>query len=321
MRADRLLSMLMLLQIKGQMTAEDLAGRLEVSTRTIYRDLDALSAAGVPVYSERGPSGGIALLDNYRTNLTGLTRDEVRSLFMFTVPGLFADLHVEQTQKAANLKLQAALPAPFQKDVDWIRQRIHLDPTGWFHPTEATPFLSIAQEAVWKNKRMRVSYRRSDGGWVKRLLEPYGLVAKAGVWYLVAHASRFTMVYRVSRIMEASLTGTNFTRPEEFDLAAFWQVWSSDFEQNLAKVEVTLRAWSHSITPLAQTVGDGIHDLVEQAQPDEHGCFEVTLTFESVEVACRQLLGLGTIVEVLSPKELRHKMFEEAGKLSVFYAK
>jgi predicted DNA-binding transcriptional regulator YafY len=184
MRADRLLSMLMLLQTHGQMTAEDLAGRLEVSPRTIYRDLEALSGAGVPVYSERGAHGGIALLENYRTNLTGLNRDEVRALFMFTVPGLLADLPAGKSQESARLKLAAALPAPFQKDVSWVRQRIHLDPGGWFHPAEATPFLAVAQEAVWHNRRLKNSYRRSDGIWVKRLLEPYGLVAKAGcgIW-------------------------------------------------------------------------------------------------------------------------------------------
>jgi len=157
MRADRLLSMLMLLQTRGRMTAEELAGELEVSSRTVYRDLDALTIAGVPVYADRGPSGGISLWDDYRTNLTGLTRDEVRALFMLTVPGLFADLQADQPQRAATLKLMASLPAPFKQDAELARQRIHLDPAAWFHPAEPTPYLLLLQDAIWQNRRVRMT--------------------------------------------------------------------------------------------------------------------------------------------------------------------
>ncbi|MCA9931756.1 MAG: HTH domain-containing protein, partial [Anaerolineales bacterium] len=143
MRADRLISMLMLLQTNGRMTAQELSDRLEVSTRTIYRDLDALSTSGVPVYAERGPNGGCALLDSYRTNLTGLTESEVRALFMFTVPNLLADLGAEKASEAAMLKLTAALPVPFQKDAGEVRARLHLDPVGWFQPKDPVPFLSL----------------------------------------------------------------------------------------------------------------------------------------------------------------------------------
>jgi predicted DNA-binding transcriptional regulator YafY len=320
MRADRLLSMLMLLQTRGRMTAEELAERLEVSPRTIYRDLDALSIAGVPVYSERGPSGGISLLENYRTNLTGLTKDEVQALFMFTVPGLFADLKVDKTQQAANLKLIAALPAPFQKDVEWVRQRIHLDPATWFQSTELAPYLSLVQEAVWQNRRLRIVYRRSDGEWVKRLVEPYGLVAKTSVWYLVAGVSRMTLAYRVSRIQEAVMTDSHFERPKNFDLAAYWADWCAQFEAKHDQYEVTLHVAPEGIPLLVQTFGEGIHSLVEQAgSPDIAGCCTLSLTFESLEAACRQLLGLGAKVEVVEPEALRHELLERAKQLVAFY--
>ncbi len=320
MRADRLLSMLMLLQTRGRMTAQDLAERLEVSTRTIYRDLDALSLAGVPVYSERGPNGGIDLLGDYRTNLTGLTRNEVRALFMFTVPGLFADLQVAKTQQAANLKLMAALPSPFQRDVEWVRQRIHLDPAGWFQPTESVPFLPVVQEAVWQNRRLRVDYRRSDGVWIKRLIDPYGLVAKAGVWYAVVSVTKQIMIYRVSRLQEVIMLGTTFERPGEFNLAAHWMKWRANFEANSEKYAVKLRVAPEAVPRLAQTFGEGIHALTGQANnADDKGWIELPLTFESVEKACRQLLGLGTNIEVVEPKELRERMLDQACKMAALY--
>ena len=166
MRADRLISLLMLLQTNGRMTAEDLSERLEVSTRTIYRDLDALSASGVPVYAERGPQGGCMLMESYRTNLTGLNENEVRALFMFTVPGLLAELGAEKDSEQAMLKLTASLPAPFQKDAKMVQERLLLDPAGWFQGEEPVPYLSLLQEAVWNNQRVRVDYRRGDGQWV-----------------------------------------------------------------------------------------------------------------------------------------------------------
>lgn len=321
MRADRLLSMLMLLQIRGRMTADDLAEELEVSPRTIYRDLDALSLAGVPVYADRGPSGGISLLDDYRTNLTGLTQNEVRSLFMFTVPGLFADLQADKTQEAATLKLLASLPSPFQKDAELARQRIHLDPAAWFQPPEAIPHLSTLQDAIWQNQRLRLVYRRADGNWVKRLVDPYGLVAKTSVWYLVAGVMRGVFAYRVSRIQEVEITGSSFERPADFDLPTFWSKWCADFEAQYDQYEVTLRLLPQGIPLLIQMFGEGIHTLVEQAGGmDDQGCCALTLTFESADDACRKLMGLGTAVEVVGPPELRRQMRDTAQQLIEFYS-
>ena len=181
MRASRLISLLLLLQTNGRMTAQELADELEVSPRTIYRDLDALSAAGVPVYAERGPHGGCALLEDYRTSLTGLTAAEVRSLFMMTVPGLLADLGIQQTAETAQRKLTASLPAPFQQDAQRIQHMVHLEAAGWFQPPEPTPYLEIIQQALWNQYKLRIVYRLASGDWVTRLIAPYGLVGKAGM--------------------------------------------------------------------------------------------------------------------------------------------
>lgn len=321
MRADRLLSILMLLQTRGRMTAEDLAERLEVSPRTIYRDLEALSIAGVPVYSERGPSGGIELLENYRTNLTGLTKQEVQALFMFTVPGLFADLQADKTEQAASLKLMAALPSPFRQDVEFVRQRIHLDPAGWFQPSEPYPFLCILQQAIWENRRVRMTYRKADGDWVKRLIDPLGLVNKANVWYVVANVFHNTQGYRVSRIQDLALLESIFERPANFNLAEFWPRWCARFEENFIRFEATLRASPEGILQLAHIFGESIYTTVAQLPPpDSRGMTTLSLPFESAEAACRQLMGLGNSVEVIEPPALRQMMLQQALALAAFYS-
>jgi predicted DNA-binding transcriptional regulator YafY len=315
MRADRLISLLMLLQINGRMTADNLAKRLEVSPRTIYRDLDALSSAGVPVYAERGPHGGCMLMESYRTNLTGLNEKEVQALFMFTVPGLLADLGAEKASEAAMLKLMASLPAPFQQDAAFVQQRLHLDPAAWFQPDEAVPFLSLLQTAVWQSQRVRMTYRRGDGQWVKRLLDPYGLVAKASVWYVVGTIyGGMIQVYRVSRIMKGTLTGSQFTRPDSFDLAAFWQQWRNRFEAQQNSLTVTLRVAPDSGPLLARLFGEGIVSslLASSGSQKDASHSIISLTFDSMETACRQLIGLGTAVEILAPKSLRQMMAEQA---------
>ena len=185
MRADRLLSILMILQARGRVTAQQLAEELEVSVRTVYRDMDALSAAGVPVYAERGPGGGCSLLDSYRTTLTGLTRDEVRALFMLSIPAPLAELGVGQELKAALLKLSAALPASRRYDEAHVRQRIHLDSVGWSETVEPVPHLRTVQQAVWEDRKLQLTYRLPFEAQAEWLVEPYGLVAKAGTWYLV----------------------------------------------------------------------------------------------------------------------------------------
>ncbi|MCB8925087.1 MAG: YafY family transcriptional regulator [Ardenticatenaceae bacterium] len=315
MRADRLISILMLLQTNGRMTADDLAERLEVSPRTIYRDLDALSGAGVPVYAERGPNGGCMLMESYRTNLTGLNEKEVQALFMFTVPGLLADLGADKASEAAMLKLMASLPAPFQQDAAFVQKRLHLDPGAWFQSEEEVPYLSLVQTAVWQNQRLRLNYRRGDGQWVKRLIDPYGLVAKASIWYVVGGIrGEKIQVYRVSRIMDAELTGSNFERPADFDLAAYWQSWRDQFEARQNRLTVQLRVPPSSGPLLALVFGEGIVAalLTAPSAEDTAGNVLLSVTFDSLETAGRQLLGLGTAVDVISPPELRQHLFDRA---------
>ncbi|KAA3658868.1 MAG: YafY family transcriptional regulator [Chloroflexi bacterium] len=321
MRADRLIAMLMLLQTKGRMTAQELSDRLEVSTRTVYRDLDALSASGVPVYAERGPNGGCELLERYRTNLTGLTEPEVKALFMFTVPNLMADLGADKASEAAMLKLTASLPAPFQKNADEVRSKLHLDAAGWFQPKDPVPYLAMLQDAVWQEQRVRMEYRRGDGRWVKRLIDPLGLVAKASVWYVVgAIYGGMTMVYRVSRIQSAEVTGSHFVRPVNFDLNAFWQAWVDQFEQKQASFSVSIRVQPEGVVSLTHQLGEGVMQLVMAAESmAQDGSVVIDLQFASVEDACQKLAGLGTAVQILTPDSLRQHLAEHAKSLLEMY--
>lgn len=316
MRADRLLSILMLLQSRGRMTAGELACELEVSERTIYRDLDALSAAGVPVYAERGPGGGCALLDSYRTTLTGLTQEEVRALFMLSIPAPLAELGVDQELKMALLKLSAALPATRRQDEERARQRIHLDSSGWFETRESVPHLQTLQRAVWEDRKLHLTYRLRFGAQAEWLVEPYGLVAKANVWHLVCAREGHLRVYRVSQVLEASISDESFERPDDFDLAAFWQGWCAEVEENRPYYPVIVRVAQDLAPWLPQYFGEPIREEVARAQstpvqgvetgsPDTAGWLTVTLLFESLHEARERLLGFGGAVEVVAPVALR----------------
>ncbi|MFD1150012.1 helix-turn-helix transcriptional regulator, partial [Saccharothrix hoggarensis] len=188
MRASRLLSLLLLLQSRGRMTARELADELEVSIRTIYRDVEALGASGVPVYADRGPAGGYRLVDGYRTRLTGLTTEEAESLFLAGMPGPAAELGLGAVVAAAQLKVLAALPPELRSRAGRVRERFHLDAPGWFRGDEGTPHVAGIADAVWRQRRLRIRYVRWAQVEVERTVEPLGLVLKAGTWYLVARA-------------------------------------------------------------------------------------------------------------------------------------
>src|SRR5215472_402778 len=223
MRADRLLSILLLLQTHQRLTGRDLAKRLEVSERTIHRDMEALGMAGVPVVAERGTGGGWSLLEGYRTNLTGLTGTEMQALLLAKPSRLLADLGLRQAADAALLKLLAAMPAITRHAAEYARQRLHVDGAGWHEAAEAVPYLLPIQEAIWQERKLRLTYQRGDGTTVERLTDPLGLVAKSGVWYLVAAVDGELRSYRVSRVQSAQATEESFARPPTFDLAAYWQ--------------------------------------------------------------------------------------------------
>jgi len=320
MRADRLLSILMLLQARGRITAHKLAAELEVSERTIYRDLDALSAAGVPVYAERGPGGGCALLDSYRTTLTGLTPDEVRALFMVSIPAPLAELGVDQELRTALFKLAAALPASRRLDEERARQRIHLDSKGWFESKEPEPHLSTLQQAVWQDRRLHLTYRLPFEAQAEWFVEPYGLVAKANIWYLVCARDSHVRAYRVSRVLGASLADETFERPAGFDLGAFWQAWCAEVEENRASYPATVRVAPEFVRWLPHYFGDAIRsEIACAAPPDAEGWLTVTLPFETLEDARDRILGFGRAVEVLAPPALRKSVLDFAAQIVALY--
>src|SRR5579884_4031323 len=203
MRADRLLSILLHLQVHRRITAGELARRLEVSERTIYRDMVALGMAGIPVVAERGVHGGWMLMEEYRTNLTGLNEAEIQALFLAKPTRLLADLNLDKAAEGALVKLLAALPTMHRRGAQDVRQRIHIDVLGWRQTREALPLLPPLQEAVWQERRVRMTYRRGDGEVVERVIEPLGLVAKGSIWYLIASAEGEgePRTYRISRVL------------------------------------------------------------------------------------------------------------------------
>ena len=310
----------MLLQTRGRLTAHELAERLEVSERTIYRDLDALSTAGIPVYAERGPGGGCELLDSYRTNLTGLSEDELQALFMVSVPAPLADLGMSKALEAAQLKLSAAVSSSRRTDIEMVRQRIYLDSAAWFHPPESVPHLETLQNAVWHNRRVRMVYRATDGSWGKRLIDPYGLVAKANIWYVVGYVIRWIQVYRVSRIQEAALTESTFERPSDFDLPGYWARWVQEFESGQPQYPATVRLTSTLIPALPRIFGDRIWAVIEQAgSVDDTGWVTLTLPFQSLPEARTHILGFGDQAEVLAPAELRQSIIGYATQVLTAY--
>lgn len=320
MRADRLLALLLLLQTRGQMTARMLASELEVSERTIYRDVDALCAAGVPIYSETGQDGGYGLIDSYRTSLTGLTTEEVRALFMLNIPAPLTALGVTQAMKTALLKLVASLPAEHRLDEVLVRQRFYLDSIWWGQGEEMTPHLQTLHEAVWQDRQVRLSYCVGPVLMIDQLVDPYGLVAKAGIWYVVcAHQGR-VRVHRVAQLVDAQLTTEPFLRPADFTLASFWADWCRDQETDASAYLVHLRVAPNLVAALPSFFGDRLRAQLSQAgPPDPDGWLPLTLAFESLEAARNRLLSLGGGVEVVRPLALRKSLLDFATQTVAVY--
>lgn len=347
MRADRVLSLLLLLQNRGRMTAPELAAELEVSVRTVYRDVEALGACGVPVHADRGPAGGFRLMDGYRTRLTGLTGAQAGSLFLAGVPGPAQDLGLGADLAAAQLKLQAALPVELAARARQIQQRFHLDATAWFRDADPVPHLAEIARAVWDQRILRADYRRW-GGPVRRELWPLGLVLKGGIWYLVARtaestdaagateaaestevsesagsagsAARAVRTYRVGRFLGVETLAEGFVRPEGFELAAHWQESTGRMDaaryQQTAVVRLSPRA--RRLLPM-QFGAAGARALATAGPPDADGWVRAELAVEFESVAVGDLLRLGTEAEVLGPPELRRALAAAVAELAERY--
>lgn len=312
--------MLLMLQTRGRLTAEQLAEELEVSVRTIYRDLEALSAAGVPVYAESGHNGGIQLIDGYRTRLTGLTSKEAEALFAAGVPGPVGDLGLGTVLGAARLKVLAALPADLAERAALAQQRFHIDAPGWFRSGRNEPHLTDIATAVWEDRRVAIAYRHpGEREAVPRTLDPLGLVCKAGTWYLVARRDGELRTYRVSRVQELVLLDEQFDRPEGFELARFWNESVAEYESNIPTIEVVVAASPAALDRLGDPMRDGGGTLVDHAAMAD-GRTRCRVTFDTFEDAYDDLVRLGAEVEVLEPEELRTRLAATAGAMLGLYA-
>lgn len=312
MRADRLLTLLLLLQTRGRMTAGQLAERLEVSERTIYRDLDALSAAGVPVYADRGPGGGCALRRGYRTDLTGMNRGDVAALFAGTSGRQLSELGLGSGFQSALAKLEATLPGDRRGEAEQVRARFHVDAVPWFAPRESARHLPALRDALLADRAVRVTSRRDDGRESTRLVLPLGLVVKGGIWYLVALGGSEVRVYRVSRLRRVAAAKESLQRPRDFDLAAFWARWSRDFIAGIPEFPVKLRVSREGLAILPQVFGERMREAIAAAGRPKAGGLVVDFNFDSLDAACGGVLSLATLVEVLEPQELRDLVRQRA---------
>ncbi|MGW6020744.1 helix-turn-helix transcriptional regulator [Streptomyces sp. NPDC055099] len=323
MRAARLIKMVLLLQARPSMTAAELAGELEVSERTITRDAQALSEAGVPVYADRGRAGGYRLIGGYRTRLTGLGRSEAEALFLSGVPGALREMGLEDAASAARLKVSAALMPSLRDASQNASQRFHLDAPGWFKETPAPELLPALADAVWDDRRVTARYRRQDTE-VERELEPYGLVLKAGVWYLCARVpdTGSFRVYRIDRFTAITADEDRFVRDEEFDLPGFWEERAAQFARAILHSEVVLRLSEAGLRQLPYaTDSASTQEALESASaPDEEGWVTLTLAVENETVAYTQLMSLGPEAEILEPPTLRERFAAAATQMARRYS-
>ncbi len=315
MRADRLLAIMLLLQRGGRVTAGDLAKRLEVSVRTIYRDLDALGAAGVPVYAEPGRGGGIRILESYTTDLSGLSLAEAELVPLLGLSDAFAGIALGSSLRRTETKLLMALPDDQRVRAEQARRRIHVDLSRWWDHAEPLPYLPALVGAVFGGKRLRISYKRGeDASVVDRTIDPIGLVVQGGTWYLVGRAGRDEpgRIYRVSRIEDAQATDEPADIDDEFDLVAFWLERKEDFHMTRSGYAVKVRAKPWALRALR-------HEYTG-AVPEGDDWTEVDLSFGTRWMAFERLLGLADSVEVLEPDELRTRIAEAIGRMSEIYA-
>jgi predicted DNA-binding transcriptional regulator YafY len=313
MRASRLVSIILLLQAKGRMTAAHLAEELEVSVRTVYRDVESLHAAGIPLYGDAGHRGGYQLLDGYQTRLTGLSQDEAKALSLSGLPGPAAELGLGSVLAVAQLKVRAALPPALAEQAGQTAERFHLDASGWYAQAEEAPFLPAVADAVWRGTALQVRYRRWKAPTdVDRRLEPYGLVLKAGRWYLVAGPGPRT--YRVDMILDLVELDERFAIPAGFSLAAYWQSYTAEFLAGLHQADAVVRL---SPAAAALLTGPAAAALAATGVVEPDGWTRAVLPIESVDLAIRQFLTPG--IEVLAPAGLREQIATTARAIAGLY--
>jgi predicted DNA-binding transcriptional regulator YafY len=298
------MALLFVLQRRRSATAAELAAELRVSERTIYRDVASLSEVGVPIWTEPGPGGGIRLVEGWRTRLDGLTSQEAAAMLTLGAPQLLAELGLGTALAGAQAKILATLPEGLRAHARVVAERVHLDAPGWFHNPAEVTHLAVLAEALWEQRRVRITYGQRG---VRREVEPLGLVLKAGVWYLVAGVDGDVRTYRAARIAEAEPLEATFERPADFDLPAWWAESASRFAASMLREKVRIRVSPVGLRALPHvTDPEAAHAAVAAAgEPDAEGWRELVLDVESLRVGAGQLVALGGEVEALEPPELR----------------
>ncbi|OAS15058.1 helix-turn-helix transcriptional regulator [Paenibacillus oryzisoli] len=331
MRADRLLQIMMMLQTRGGMTTRALAARLEVSERTIHRDMEALSTAGVPVYAERGAAGGWRLMEGYQADWAGLHKDELLALLAAEPHRHLTDLGFGDAYEAAVLKVLASLSPTLRRDAEYMRQRVYVDAAGWHQTIEELPWLSLLQEAVWEDRKLWILYASSgDSGASERMVNPLGLVLKGSLWYLIAASGleEEPRTYRVSRIQDAALLDEPVIRPDHFNLAAYWQRSVDLFRSGLPHYAAQTLVHPSVATRLEQTRFVRVtawHEAHEDESSSANANDPIVwrkaeLAFNTLSSACEILLGFGTMVRVLEPLALREALLEAANNIAFMYS-
>lgn len=318
MRASRLLSIQMLLQSRGRMSARALADTLEVSIRTLYRDVDQLSAAGVPIYAERGRSGGFRLMDGWTTTLTGLTPSEARAVLLGGLAGPAAQLGLGEQVESARLKLLAALPASWRDDAQRVDTRLHLDPVDWYREADPVPQLAAVAAAVWNEHQLKLRYE-SWTATAERTVHPLGLVLKAGAWYLVAAAGGQPRTYRVANILSVEELAARAARPRRFELAAYWRESLRRFETELYTGQALVRATPSGLKALRGLSSAVARAVAAAPAPGEDGRTQLSIPIESIAHAAGQMLRLGPDVEALEPPALREALLARLGAVAALY--
>ncbi len=312
MRAERLISLLMVMQRGRAMTAGELAQRLEVSVRTIFRDIDALSAMGVPVYTEPGRGGGIRLMEGYSSDLTGLSSGEAEALALIASPPGVAKGLAAPTRSALD-KLAAAVPTMHQLRAQHARGRLLFDTKPWFRSTDVLPYLDELRGYIWKNEKIQIAYQRSDGEFREYSVEPYALVVKVDTWYLIGKVKEEFRVFRLSRLQSVKTTAAIFQRDPKFDLQKYWSEWCEKFEKNPpshfpVQIELSARGRKRLLDEYCGWFASALRDVPEQYK----GRKPVTLDFDKQGMAMRVLFDLGDEARVLHPAALRRALHERA---------